>query len=67
MTETEDSREWKELKLDGEVIGFSRQISDCVCVVVKRVGYSVLFRGTAPGRQRDAVRGARIRHNGCRR
>ena len=35
MSQADDAMEWKELKLDGEAIGFSRQISDCVCVVVK--------------------------------
>jgi len=43
MTETEDSRELKDLKLDGEVIGFSRQLSDCVCVVVKVEVWDIPF------------------------
>jgi hypothetical protein len=35
MRADDDHMPWQALKLDGEVVGFSRQISDRVCVVVK--------------------------------
>jgi len=34
MSEADGAMEWKDMTLDGEVIGFSRQIGDRVCVVV---------------------------------
>ena len=43
MTKKEDSGEWKDVKLDGEVIGFSRQLSDCVCVLVKIEVWDIPF------------------------
>lgn len=43
MTKTEDSREWKDLKLDGEMIGFSRQLSDSLSVVVKLEVWDIPF------------------------
>ena len=35
MNQMEDGTAWRELTVDGEAIGFARQSTDKVCVVVK--------------------------------
>jgi hypothetical protein len=43
MTDMESGAEWRGLTTDREIIGFSRQITDRVCVVVKLPGFDLPF------------------------
>ena len=43
MTENEDGAQWSDLTDDGEVIGFSRQVADQVCIVVKLLVFDLPF------------------------
>ena len=43
MIDMESGAEWRELMADGEVIGFSRQITERECVVVKLREFDLPF------------------------
>src|SRR5215471_6055634 len=68
MTKAEDNMQWQELKLDREVIGFSRQLSDCTCIVVKLEVWDLPFYFAEHLQEDNVMRfgGARIRPKGCR-
>jgi hypothetical protein len=43
MTDREDDAPWSDLTDDGEVVGFSRQVADQVCIVVKLPVFDLPF------------------------